>query len=171
MQFIWKCIETLPLCYCTTQNCNQLSHCWLNKFSPKHSPIKTKPQHHLSKGWTIKIFWPISNKLLFFSNLKFALVDHEILEKRYITLTCNLYWNWNSLKGFRHKHARILAHPKRMVIPNTLNLALTIWKNWHKSMKHVMQHIKLGMTYIKHGISYMHCLHLTSQIFINSTPC
>ena len=45
---------------------------------PKHSPIKTKPQPHWSKWWTIKIFWPISNKLLSFWNLKITLVDLEI---------------------------------------------------------------------------------------------
>ena len=80
-------IGTLSLCYCTMQSCRQLPNCCLYKFSPKHSPIKTKPQPHWSKWWTIKIFWPISNKLLSFWNLKIALVDLEILEKGYITLT------------------------------------------------------------------------------------
>ena len=47
-----------------------ISHCWLYKFSPKHSTIKTKPQPHWSKRWTIKIFWAISNKLLSFLKFK-----------------------------------------------------------------------------------------------------
>ena len=63
------------------------SHCCLYKFSPKHSPIKTKPHFHWSEWWTITIFWSISNKPLSFWNLKIALVDLEILEKRYITLS------------------------------------------------------------------------------------
>ena len=62
------------------------SHCCLYKFSPRHSPIKTSPMPHWSIWWTIKIFWAISNKLLSFWNLKIALVEFEILEKRYITL-------------------------------------------------------------------------------------
>ena len=33
------------------------------------------------------MFWAISNELLSFWNLKIALVDLEILEKRYITLS------------------------------------------------------------------------------------
>ena len=71
------------------QNCRQLpiaSHCCLYKFSPKHSPIQTKPQPHWSKWWTIQIFWAFPNKLLSFWNLKIALVDLEILEKQYIIL-------------------------------------------------------------------------------------
>ena len=71
--------------YCTTQ-LQAISHCCLYKFSPKHSPIKTKPHPHWSKWWTVKILWPISNKLLSFWNLKIALLDLKILEKRFITL-------------------------------------------------------------------------------------
>ena len=82
--------KVLGLCHCAIAQCKiaAFSNCCLYKFSPKHSPVKTKPQSHWSKWWTIKIFWAISNKLLRFWNLNIALVDLEILGKRYITLKC-----------------------------------------------------------------------------------
>mgnify|MGYP001799123420 CR=1 FL=1 len=58
------------------------SHCCLYKFTPKHSPIKTKPWPHKTNWWTIKIFWAISNKFLSCWNLDIAVVDLEI----YITM-------------------------------------------------------------------------------------
>ena len=61
------------------------SHCCLYKYSPKHSPIKAKPQAYWPKCWDIKIFCAISDKLFRFLNLKIALVYHEILEKRYLS--------------------------------------------------------------------------------------
>ena len=60
------------------------SNCCLYKFSPNHSPIKTN-WPRWSKWWTIKIFWAISNHPLSIWNLKIALIDLEIFEKRFNT--------------------------------------------------------------------------------------
>ena len=96
------CIENVwGLCHWLLHNANiqAVSHCCQYKFSPKHTPIKTRPQAHWPKSWTSEILWAISNKLLSFWNLKIAVAGLEILEKRYITLMY-LYYALQSLKYF-----------------------------------------------------------------------
>ena len=40
VQFIWKCIGTLSLCYCTAQNCRQLPIAACANLAPNIQPLK-----------------------------------------------------------------------------------------------------------------------------------
>ena len=86
VQFVWKCIGTLSLCFCATQFPRQLPVATCTRLIPIINPLKLKPNPGIqTKVLNYQNF--LGNLLHDFSfwNLRMALVDFRILNKRYIT--------------------------------------------------------------------------------------